>query len=141
MPGTLRLSPAQLEAIIQHARANQPEEACGILAGDKQGRVRRVYRMENAEHSRTFYKMDSREQFQVFDEIEREGMSLLAIFHSHPHSDAYPSEQDRKLAFYPDSFYLIISLMNQEPDLHAFRIVDGSVEETGLLIVDDVDPA
>ena len=141
MPGRLRLSAAQLETIIEHARANQPEEACGILAGDADGRVRQVFAMENAEHSRTFYMMDSREQFQVFDQIEREGLDLLAIFHSHPHSEAYPSAHDRELAYYPDSLYLIISLMNAKPDYHAFRIVDGAVEETEIVIEDDVFPA
>jgi proteasome lid subunit RPN8/RPN11 len=138
MPDRLRLSPAQLETIIGHALAGSPEEACGILAGDGDGTVRRVFTMENAEHSRTFYMMDSREQFQVFDKIEREGLMLLAIFHSHPHSPAFPSSHDRELAFYPDSLYLIISLMEDEPDYHAFRIVDELVEEVPVLIEDHI---
>lgn len=129
MTGSLRLSRAQLEAVFDHARACKPEEACGILAGDRDGNVKRVFLMENAEHSSSFYVMDSREQFQVFDEMERDGLELAAIFHSHPHSPAFPSPKDRELAFYPDSVYLIISLMNNEPESHAFRIVEDQVSE------------
>ena len=129
MTGSLRLSRAQLKAVIDHARACKPEEACGILAGDRGGNVKRVFLMENAEHSSSFYVMDSREQFQVFDEMERDGLELVAIFHSHPHSPAFPSPKDMELALYPDSVYLIISLMNGEPEGHAFRIVEDQVSE------------
>lgn len=130
MTDTLRLSLAQLEAVIEHARRQSPEEACGILAGDAgDGKVRRVFAMENAEHSETIYMMDSREQFRVFDEMNAEGLALVAIFHSHPHSEAYPSARDCELAFYPEALYLIVSLMNAEPDCRVFRIADGEVEE------------
>jgi proteasome lid subunit RPN8/RPN11 len=134
MPDSLRLSRAQLETVIGHARACRPEEACGLLAGDGNGTIRRVFLMENAEHSQTFYVMDSEEQFRVFDEMEREGLELVAIFHSHPHSPAYPSMRDLELAFYPDAAYLIISLMNDEPENHAFRIVDDCAREIKFIV-------
>lgn len=132
---SLRLSPEQFRSIVEHADDCRPEEACGILAG-ADGVVERVFLMENAEHSETFYMMDSREQFQVFDTIEAEGLELLAIFHSHPHSPALPSQQDLELAFYPDALYLIVSLMEGEPDAHLFRIADRQVEEAQLIIAD-----
>lgn len=134
MPNRLRLSPAQLESVYEHARFCQPEEACGILAGDGDGQVLRVFPMENAEHSQNFYLMDSQEQFQVFDEMKNEGLTLVAIFHSHPHSPAYPSRQDMDLAFYPDSVYFIVSLMNAEPESHAFKIVNGKVREIDIVM-------
>lgn len=136
MPDNLRLSTGQLESIVEHSRANQPEEACGILAGDSDGMVRKVYLMENIEHSRSLYMMDAREQFQVFDEIDNNGLELVGIFHSHPHSEPLPSARDCKLAFYPDSVYLIVSLMNEKPESRAFRIVDMQVEEVEIVIVD-----
>ncbi|MHB9053262.1 MAG: M67 family metallopeptidase [Thermoleophilia bacterium] len=136
MAESLRLSPAQLETIIGHARSCRPEEACGVLAGDRDGRVLRVFLMENAEHSEVFYQMDSQEQFQVFDEMERESLDLVSIFHSHPHSPAFPSEHDRGLAFYPDAVYLIVSLMDDEPDCRAFRIEEGSIREIDILTED-----
>lgn len=139
MPGVLRLSQSQLDAVLEHAKSCKPEEACGILAGSSDdngvGTVERVYLMENAEHSTTFYMMDSREQFRVFDEMEREGLEPVAIFHSHPHSPAVPSVHDMELAFYANSLYLIISLMNEEPECHAYRIADKKVSEAGIEIV------
>lgn len=134
MPDSLRLSRAQLDTIVTHAVACRPEEACGVLAGDGNGLVRRVYPMENAEHSETFYLMDSQEQFRVFDEIEEEGLELVGIFHSHPCSPAFPSAHDRELAFYPDAAYLIVSLMNREPECHAFTIVDGDSREIDIMV-------
>lgn len=137
MPDSLRLSPAQLEVLIAHARAQRPEEACGILAGKSDGTVTRVFPMENAEHSRTFFMMDSREQFRVFDEMERENIELVAIFHSHPDTEAYPSARDLELAFYPDSVYLIVSLANEDAVSRAFKIIDGKVRETEIIIDED----
>ncbi len=136
MPASLRLTRAQLEAVLGHARASSPKEACGVLAGDPDGTVRRVFTMENSASSSTFYLMDSREQFRVFDQIEREGLELVAIFHSHPHSPAFPSGRDTELAFYPDSLYLIVSLMYDKPECRVFKIVDGKVEEAEMVIVD-----
>ena len=136
MAENLRLSPAQLETIIGHARDCRPEEACGVLAGDSEGRVIKVFLMENAEHSEVFYQMDSEEQFQVFDEMEREALDLVAIFHSHPHPPAFPSERDRELAFYPDAVYLIVSLMKSEPECHAFRIEEGNTREIDIFMED-----
>lgn len=134
MSAELRLSPAQLEAVIAHARSRAPEEACGILAGDDTGAVKRVFTMTNADHSQTTYMMDSREQFEVFDTIRSEGLTMLAIFHSHPESEAWPSARDLELAFYPEAFYMIVSLMDTEPVCRAFRIADGEVTETGFVL-------
>lgn len=137
MPPVLRLTRAQQTAVVGHAQSCQPEEACGILAGTRDGEdvmVTKVFLMENAEHSDVFYQMDSREQFQVFDEMERDDLQLVAIFHSHPHSPAYPSGVDLELAFYPDAAYLIVSLMHAEPETHAFRIVDGQVREIDIIM-------
>lgn len=137
MPPVLRLSPAQLETVIDHARSCRPEEACGVLAGDAHGNILRVFCMENAAHSSTFYTMDSSEQFRVFDEIRREELELVAIFHSHPHSPALPSMKDLELAFYPDSFYLIVSLMDDVPECHAYTMVDGHAEEVAIILVEE----
>jgi proteasome lid subunit RPN8/RPN11 len=134
MPEELRLTRAQLDSIVRHARSHKPLEACGILAGDPDGTVRQVFLMENAEHSPTLYMMDSREQFHVFDEIERKEMELVAIFHSHPHSPAVPSARDCELAFYPDALYLIISLVDDSPEWHAYRILDGKVSEVEVTV-------
>jgi proteasome lid subunit RPN8/RPN11 len=86
--------------------------------------------MTNIEHSPVTYRLDPEEQYRAFKEIEERGWELLAIYHSHIASPAYPSARDLELAFYPDSLYLIISLMDMaRPVIRAFKIVDGIVEE------------
>jgi proteasome lid subunit RPN8/RPN11 len=125
----LHLTEEQAEEMICHARREYPNEACGLLAG-KDGRVEKVYQMTNADHSPVTYRLDPEEQFRVLMEIEEEGWELLAIYHSHSHSPAYPSATDLELAFYPDSLYLIISLADRaRPIIRAFRIVEEMIEE------------
>jgi len=86
--------------------------------------------MVNSEPSPVSYFMEPKEQFRVMKELRLEGLTMLAIFHSHPQSPAYPSVKDVDLAFYEDTVYVIISLMNQqEPVIKAFTIVDGAVKE------------
>lgn len=138
---TLRLTRTQLDAVLAHAVACAPEEACGILAGaadDGAGVVEQVFLMQNSAHSETFYEMDSTEQFQVFDRMRKEGLEPVAIFHSHPHSPALPSQQDRDLAFYPDSLYLIVSLAGPEPEPRAWRIASDAVTEAALEVIDNI---
>lgn len=136
MTDVLKLTASQMAAIVAHARACKPEEACGILAGNHLPTgvrtVKKVFLMENAEHSSTFYLMDSQEQFEVFDQMNQGGLDPVAIFHSHPHSPAYPSGVDLELAFYPDSLYLIVSLASEEPIARVFSIVDQNIVEAQL---------
>jgi proteasome lid subunit RPN8/RPN11 len=81
------------------------------------------------------YRLDGREQLRVFDAIDERGWDLWAIYHSHTHTEAYPSETDRRLAFYPEARYLLLSLKDREsPVLRSFLIVDGEVEEEDLVI-------
>ena len=102
-----------LKRIIEHARQEYPLESCGILAGTN-GRITKTYPMANKEKSSSCYLMEPEEQLRVFQEIEKEGLELTAIYHSHPHTAAYPSQRDVDYAFYADSLILIISLMEKE---------------------------
>ena len=86
--------------------------------------------MRNADESPTTYRLDAREQLRVFDEIDDEGLELFAIYHSHTHTVAYPSPTDRRQAFYPEAYYLLVSLADRDaPALRGFRILDGEVTE------------
>ncbi|MDP9341923.1 MAG: M67 family metallopeptidase [Actinomycetota bacterium] len=117
------------DEIVQQALEEYPNEACGLIAA-KEGTPVRVYRMRNADASPATYRLDPKEQLRVFDEIEDEGLELYAIYHSHTHSEAYPSETDRRQAFYPESYYLVLSLADRDnPVLRGFRISDGEVTE------------
>jgi proteasome lid subunit RPN8/RPN11/molybdopterin converting factor small subunit len=117
------------EDMFEHANADFPNECCGLLAGHG-SEVTRLHRMTNVEASPFMYLMDPKEQLQVFDAIDQAGDELLAIYHSHTHTQAYPSQTDIKQAYYPDSVYLIVSLAERaNPVARAFRIVDGQVSE------------
>src|SRR4030066_550819 len=124
-----------LDEIILHCREIYPNEACGILAG--KGRVvQKVYKMTNIENSSVSYMMEPREQFTVMKEMREQGLEMSAIYHSHPQSDVRPSPKDINLAFYPDSLYLIVSLINEDqPAIKAFEIKNGLIREVEIFII------
>ena len=118
-----------LNRIIEHARQEYPLESCGILAG-KAGKITNFYSMINAKKRSSCYLMEPEEQLKVFLEIEKRGLELSAIYHSHPHTAAFPSQRDVDYAFYPDSLILIISLMERENrQIGAFQIEKGRIQK------------
>ena len=121
--------------MILHCKEIYPNEACGILAG-KNRTVQKVYKMTNIENSSVSYMMEPREQFTVMKEMRKQGLEMSAIYHSHPQSDVHPSPKDINLAFYPDSLYVIVSLINEEqPAIKAFEIKNGLIREVEILII------
>jgi proteasome lid subunit RPN8/RPN11 len=124
-----------VKEIADHGLREFPNECCGLVAA-RDGQPSRLYAMRNLDASPVSYRLDPTEQLHVFDEMEVEGLDLWGIYHSHTHSEAFPSETDTRLAFYPDSLYLLLSLTDREsPVLRAFRIVDGTITEVELTIV------
>jgi proteasome lid subunit RPN8/RPN11 len=120
--------------IVEQALRESPNEACGVIASED-GTPVRLYPMTNADASPATYRLDGKEQLKVFDELDERGWDLWGIYHSHTHSEAYPSETDRRLAFYPDSRYLVLSIAERDaPVLRSFFIRDGRVEEEELTV-------
>lgn len=120
--------------IVEHGLREFPNECCGVIAG-RDGTPVKVHPMKNADASPVTYRLDGREQLQVFDAMDDEGLDLWAIYHSHTHSEAYPSDTDIRLAFYPDARYLLLSLAaRDDPVLRSFSILDGEVTEEELRI-------
>jgi [CysO sulfur-carrier protein]-S-L-cysteine hydrolase len=123
-----------LKEIVEQGLREFPNECCGVIAG-REGAPVKVFPMTNADASPVTYRLDGREQLRVFDAIDDEGLELWAIYHSHTHSEAYPSETDIRLAFYPDARYLLLSLADRDaPELRSFFILDGEVTEEELNI-------
>jgi len=117
------------EEIVAHARDHFPRECCGIIAG-REGAITELFRLTNLEPGNTRYLMDEEEFFATYWAIENRGESLLAVYHSHPETVAYPSQTDVAFAFWPEAIYLICSLEHPEaPVLRGFRIVDGTISE------------
>jgi [CysO sulfur-carrier protein]-S-L-cysteine hydrolase len=117
------------DEILEQATKEFPNEACGLIAA-KEGVPVRVYAMRNADASPVTYRLEPKEQLQVFNDMDEQGWELWGIYHSHTHSEAYPSETDQRQAFYPEARYLILSLEDRDrPILRGFRIIAGEVTE------------
>jgi [CysO sulfur-carrier protein]-S-L-cysteine hydrolase len=130
----MRISRALMDEVIEHARAEAPNECVGVVTV-RDGIAQRVIRATNAAASPLRYELDPRELFRIHEAIDDSGDDLGAIYHSHTRSDPVPSETDKNLAFYPEALYVIVGLKSAEPDVRAWRIVDGEVSE-GLLEVE-----
>ncbi|HEY7282681.1 MAG TPA: M67 family metallopeptidase [Actinomycetota bacterium] len=130
----IELERSHYDEIVAHCQAEYPNEACGLVAG-KEGIAVRVIPMRNADASPATYRLDAKEQFDVFAAMDDEGLEVYGIFHSHTHSEAFPSATDRRQALYPESRYLILSLRDRSaPLLRGFRILDGDVTEEDVMI-------
>jgi [CysO sulfur-carrier protein]-S-L-cysteine hydrolase len=129
----MRIATELYEEVVVHARAEAPNECCGMIA-TRDGEAVSVYRARNAAASPLRYEIDGAEQFQIQMAIEDAGLDLGAIYHSHTRSEPYPSQTDINLAFYPDSLYVIVGLARGEPDVRAYTIRDGRVVEAELVV-------
>jgi len=123
--------------LLDHARAELPNEACGLLAGSlADGRAGTYYQARNADASPLRYSVHPDDLVRITFAIDDAGQDLVAIFHSHTHTPAVPSPTDRRAAMYPDAFYLLASLTNPdatpERALRAWRIHGGQSFEVPL---------
>ena len=123
-----------VKEIVEQGLREFPNECCGVIAAADAVPVK-AFQMRNADASPATYRLDGKEQLRVFDEIDEQGWELWAIYHSHTHSEAYPSETDIKLAFYPEARYIVVSLADrEEPVIRSFFITEGEVTEEELTI-------
>lgn len=110
------------EQIIDQALQELPNEACGYLAGSGET-VTAMIPMTNADQSPEHFSFIPAEQFKAVKEARAKGLDLIAVYHSHPQSPARLSAEDLRLANDPKMIYLVVSLMESEPILKAFRVV------------------
>ena len=122
------------EIMLAHLQDAYPLEACGMLTGHEMCATG-LYAIENLLQSPTKYEMDATQQLQAMLHAEAAELTLLAVYHSHPHGPAYPSSTDIAEAYYPELVQLIVSLDDwKTPSVGAFYIVDGQISELSLLI-------
>ncbi len=127
-----------IDAVIDHARRDHPDEACGIIAGPiGSDRPERFIPMANAERSTTFYRFDSMEQLKVWREMDERDEEPVVIYHSHTSTEAYPSRTDVAYASEPNAHYLLVSTREEldEPEVRSYRIVEGEITEEEVRIV------
>lgn len=140
---TLRLSVTQHERILGHCYAGLPDEACGLLAGpvtgpldgrEATGAVSEVYPAVNADASARTYTVDGRDYLRATRDAEARGDEIIGVWHSHTHTDPYPSPTDVRSAVDPMWVYVIVSLRDDIPMLRAYRIRDGVIAECPVVL-------
>ncbi|MFL2626774.1 MAG: M67 family metallopeptidase [Dehalococcoidia bacterium] len=122
--------------MIQHSIQENPNECCGLIKINIE-KKQKVYRMTNVDKSPYRYRMDPKELLDTLTEIESDGGRLYAIYHSHTHSEAYPSDTDVRIATWPDGtsvwpdvYYFLVTLQDQNnPYARAYEINDGEISE------------
>jgi len=115
------------DELISHAKEGFPLEVCGILGGIGES-VSAVYRMTNTDASNEHFMMEPKEQFAVVKDLRTKGLTMLAVYHSHPETPARPSEEDIQLALTPGVSHLIISVADfLQPVVKSFKIDQGKV--------------
>lgn len=131
----LRLSPAVYAETVGHCLDGLPDEACGLLLGppDRDGLAAVCVPTGNEAASSRVYTVDARDLLRADRRAEAEGLQLMGVFHSHTHTEAYPSPTDVASAVDPSWRYVIVSL-RAEPVLRSFRIVDGNITEEGVVL-------
>lgn len=126
-----------VDAMVAHARADHPDEACGVIAGPEgSDRPERFIPMINAARSPTFYEFDSGEQLKLWREMDAADEEPVVIYHSHTATEAYPSRTDISFASEPNAHYVLVSTRDPERhELRSYRILDGQVHEEPVEIV------
>ena len=136
VPASASIPPAIRDEVVDWLRDALPNEGCGVLVSDRfaedGGMPTRFVGMRNAAESPYRYLIDSEELLRVSLEIDDSDEVVWAIVHSHVDSPPYPSPTDIGLAAYPDAIYLLASFASEPPDVRAWTIVNGAVNEVVL---------
>ncbi len=130
---TLEIPNEIYQQMLDQARDEAPIESCGMLAGAG-GKVSKLYQMTNADAAHDHFTLTPEEQFAVVKDMRAEGLTLLAIYHSHPATPARLSQEDVRLALTPGVIYVIVSLANETPVVKGFIVDNDIVTEVPVTI-------
>jgi len=130
----LKINQDTVDAMIAHALSEAPLEACGYLA-EKDGVICKCIVMKNIDASHVHYSMEPAEQFAAMRKCRSEGLTIRAVYHTHPETAAYPSREDIRLAHDPDVSYVIISLAEPNPAINSYIIQKGDVAKEQIEII------
>ncbi|HVF75599.1 MAG TPA: M67 family metallopeptidase [Acidimicrobiales bacterium] len=131
----LRLSEDVYQRMVGHCYDGLPLEACGLLAGDAEtGKAERCYPTRNDAASSRVYTVNGTDFLKADRDAEDNGLTILGVFHSHTHTDAYPSPTDVAQAPDPTWHYVLVSLRDLAPVVRSYRIVDGKITEEPVVL-------
>jgi proteasome lid subunit RPN8/RPN11 len=136
---TLVLPQTLIAELVEHARRDHPDEACGVIAGPDYSSPQRFIPMVNAARSPTFYEFDSSDLLRLYRDMDDRDEVPAVIYHSHTATEAYPSRTDISYASEPDAHYVLVSTRETGNDdgpyeLRSFHIVDGEVFEDVVVV-------
>lgn len=137
----LRIRADLVQSMIDHARADHPDEACGIIAGPAgSDDPQRFVPMLNAARSPTFYEFDSMDLLRLYRDLDDRDEEPVVVYHSHSATQAYPSPTDVAYASEPGAHYVLVSTRecgtgDGPVEVRSFRIRDGEVEEEALEVL------
>jgi [CysO sulfur-carrier protein]-S-L-cysteine hydrolase len=121
--------------ILSHCLGGLPDEACGLLGGrPESGQIVRCYPTRNAAASARIYTVEPKDHLHADLDAEKSGLEIMGVFHSHTHSDAYPSPTDVAQAPDPTWHYVLVSLRDSHPVLRSYRIIEGQVDEESVVV-------
>jgi len=123
-----------------HCIACVPEEGCGLLVGDASGVVASVQPARNAAASAQVYTVDPRDHLRIDRQAGEEGLEVIGVFHSHTHTDPWPSPTDVRQAPDPSWHYVLVGLRHEVPSTRSYRIVDGNICEETVVVLDRYNP-
>ena len=133
------LKKSDYEKILEHAKSELPNEACGLIAGEISGEdklIKKVYLLTNIDRSNEHFSLDPKEQLSAIKDMRSNNLVPLGNWHSHPESPSRPSDEDKRLAYDSKASYMILSLMDIEnPVLNSF-IIQGDTAEKEALVID-----
>jgi [CysO sulfur-carrier protein]-S-L-cysteine hydrolase len=131
----MRIAQSLIDEMVAHAREDLPNECCGMVGGSD-GEANVVIPVANAAASPLRFEMDPQGQYNALKTIEDDGGELLAIYHSHTKSAAYPSQTDVNQAVnWPDAIYLIVSLEDESvPDVKGYWLKDLKIADAELVV-------
>ena len=134
----IKLKNDDFKKMLHHAIAELPNEACGLIAGVKDGSdkvIKKVYLLTNTDHSNEHFSLDPREQLAAVKDMRANGFIPLGNWHSHPETPSRPSKEDKRLAYDKTASYMILSLMDSNnPVLNSFHIEGDTAEKEELVI-------
>jgi proteasome lid subunit RPN8/RPN11 len=130
----LTLTTSQRDALVATCVRALPNEGCGLLLGTSQGLVVDVVASPNVAESAKVYEIDSGVLLRAYRRADKEGLTVMGVFHSHTHSEAYPSPTDIGLAPDPLWHYVLVSLRDLPTVVRSFHIEDGAVDEEPLVV-------
>ncbi|MBO5209354.1 MAG: M67 family metallopeptidase [Lachnospiraceae bacterium] len=134
----IKISEEDYQKIVAHAISQLPNEACGLIAGEKVGEdkyIKKVYLLTNIDQSNEHFSLDAKEQLAAIKDMRSQGLAPLGNWHSHPETPSRPSEEDIRLAYDKNASYLILSLMEEgKPVLNSFHVENETANKEELVI-------